>query len=84
MPARSTYMSEPIAPPANEINSFCGRISASELWLAGPRQDARDSSQMPHISRFALTDAPEPELDPSEPARVESNTLDGFPPQVLR
>jgi hypothetical protein len=30
------------------------------------------SSQTLHITRLALTDAPEPELEPSDAARVES------------
>jgi hypothetical protein len=30
------------------------------------------SSQMLHMTRFALTEAPDPELDPSDAARVES------------
>ncbi len=31
MPVRSLWMSEPMAPPWNEISAFCGRSSATEL-----------------------------------------------------
>jgi hypothetical protein len=31
MPVRSLWMSEPIAPPWNEISAFCGSSSATEL-----------------------------------------------------
>ena len=31
--------STPIAPPWNESIALCGRMSATELWLAGPRHD---------------------------------------------
>ena len=84
MPARSLWMSAPIAPPRNETIDLCGRISATELWLAGPRHDMLVSSQMLHITRLALTDAPEPELEPSEAARVPSYALCGLPAQLLR
>ena len=36
------------------------------------------------MQRFALTDTPEPELDPSDAARVVSYTFDGFPAHELR
>ena len=36
------------------------------------------------MTKFALTDTPEPELDPSEAERVVSYGLDGLPAQVLR
>jgi hypothetical protein len=42
------------------------------------------SSHRLHIVRFALTETPDPELDPSEAARVVSYTSLGFPAQVLR
>jgi hypothetical protein len=42
------------------------------------------SSQMLHVVRFALTETPEPELEPSDAARVVSYTSLGFPAQVLR
>jgi hypothetical protein len=45
-------------------------MSATELWLAGPRHDCPVSSQMLHITRFVLTETPDPELDPIEAARV--------------
>ena len=54
------------------MSAFCGRMSATELWFAGPRQDMRVSSQMLHITRFVLTETPDPELDPSDAARVVS------------
>ena len=65
-------MSDPMAPPWNEISALCGRISATELWLAGPRHEAPVSSHKLHITRFVLTDTPDPELEPSEAARVVS------------
>src|ERR1700730_4051021 len=84
IPVLSTNTSEPIAPPSNPISALCGRINASELWLAGPRHEARDSSHSPHITRFVLTAPPEPELEPSDAARVVSYGFDGLPDHVLR
>ena len=51
---------------------MCGRISATALWLAGPRHDARVSSPRLAITMLALTDSAEPELEPSEAERVVS------------
>ena len=65
-------MSEPIAPPWNEMSDLCGRISATALWLAGPRHERLVSSHTLHITMLALTEAPDPELDPSDAARVLS------------
>ena len=65
-------MSAPIAPPSKPSIALCGRISATALWFAGPRVDARVSSPRLAITRLALTDTPEPELEPSEAARVVS------------
>ena len=65
-------MSAPMAPPLNPSIDLCGRMSATALWLAGPRQDARVSSPRLAITRFALTDTPDPELEPSEAERVVS------------
>ena len=65
-------MSAPIAPPSKPSIALCGRISATALWFDGPRHDARVSSPRLAITRFALTDSAEPELDPSEAARVVS------------
>jgi hypothetical protein len=62
----------PIAPPRNERCALCGRISATRLWFAGPRHDCPVSSQMLHMTRFVLTDTPEPELEPIDAARVWS------------
>ena len=59
-------------PPWNEISDLCGRISADELWLDGPRHDAPVSSHRLHITRLAPTDTPEPELEPIDAARVVS------------
>jgi hypothetical protein len=39
---------------------------------------------MLHITRFVLTETPDPELDPSEAARVVSYGVAGFPDQLLR
>jgi len=36
------------------------------------------------MTRLALTETPEPELEPSEAARVVSYGLAGFPAQLLR
>src|SRR5262249_42557533 len=70
--------------PRKEMSAFCGRMSATELWFAGPRHDMRVSSQMLHITRFVLTDTPEPELDPSDAARVVSYGVAGVAAQLLR
>src|SRR2546425_1705630 len=77
-------MSAPIALPRKEISAFCGRISATELWFAGPRHDMRVSSQMLHVTRFVLTETPDPELDPSEAARAVSYGVAGVPHPPLR
>src|SRR5215510_11043004 len=63
-------MSAPIAPPSKPIIALCGRISATALWFDGPRHEARVSSPRLAITRFALTDTPDPELDPSEAEHV--------------
>ena len=65
-------MSAPIAPPSKPIIALCGRMSAMALWLDGPRHDARVSSPRLAITKLALTDTPEPELEPSEAERVVS------------
>jgi hypothetical protein len=59
-------------------------MSATELWLAGPRHDCPVSSQILHITRFVLTETPDPELDPIDAARVWSYELHGLPAHVLR
>ncbi|MGC1887186.1 MAG: hypothetical protein WA709_13990 [Stellaceae bacterium] len=61
-----------------------GRINTTALWLAGPRVEARVSSPRLTITKLALTETPEPELDPNEAARVVSYGLAGLPPQLLR
>ena len=55
-----------MAPPLKPSSDLCGRMSATALWLAGPRQDARVSSPRLAITRLVLTDTPDPELEPSE------------------
>ena len=77
-------MSAPIAPPTKPSMALCGRISATALWLAGPRVDARVSSPRLAMTRFALTDTPDPELEPSDADRVVSYGLAGLPAQLLR
>src|SRR3954462_10191435 len=77
-------MSAPIAPPVKPTMDLCGRFSATALWLAGPRVEARVSSPRLAMTRLALTETPEPELDPSDADRVVSYGLAGLPPQVLR
>src|SRR5580693_6451608 len=77
-------MSAPIAPPLKLSIALCGRINATALWLAGPRVEARVSSPRLTITRLALTETPEPELDPNEAARVVSYGFAGLPPQLLR
>src|SRR5919109_4852765 len=77
-------MSAPIAPPTKPIMALCGRINATALWLAGPRVEARVSSPRLTMTRSALTETPDPELDPSEAARVVSYGLAGLPAQLLR
>ena len=52
--------------------ALCGRISATALWLDGPRHEARVSSPRLAITMLALTDNAEPELEPSEAERVVS------------
>jgi hypothetical protein len=66
------------------MSDLCGKINATELWLAGPRQEARVSSHKPHITKFVLTETPLPELDPIDAARVVSYGFEGLPAQVLR
>ena len=61
-----------MAPPWNEMSAFCGSSSATELWLAGPRHEARVSSHRLQVARLAPTETPEPELEPSDAARVVS------------
>ncbi len=65
-------MSAPMAPPSKPSIALCGRMSASELWFAGPREDARVSSPRLAITKLVLTESAEPELDPSEAGRVVS------------
>ena len=65
-------MSAPMAPPSKPSIALCGRISATALWLDGPRQEARVSSPRLAITMLVLTDSAEPELEPSEAARVVS------------
>jgi hypothetical protein len=77
-------MSAPIAPPLKLSTALCGRINATVLWLGGPRVEARVSSPRLTMTRLALTDTPDPELEPNEPARVVSYGLAGLPPQLLR
>src|SRR5712671_4007796 len=62
-------MSAPMAPPLKPSSALCGRINATALWLAGPRVEARVSSPRLTMTRLALTDTPEPELDPNVVAR---------------
>ena len=52
------------------MSAFCGRMSATALWFAGPRHDMRVSSQMLHITRFVLTETPDPELEPRPDVRA--------------
>jgi hypothetical protein len=42
------------------------------------------SSHKLHIVKLALTETPDPELEPSDAARVVSYTSLGLPAQVLR
>src|SRR4051812_33438883 len=77
-------MSAPMAPPSKPSIALCGRTRATALWLAGPRQDARVSSPRLTMTRFALTDTPDPELEPRDADRVVSYTFAGLPAQVLR
>ena len=65
-------MSAPMAPPLKPSIALWGRMRATALWLAGPRQEARVSSPRLAITRLALTDTPDPELEPSEAERVVS------------
>jgi hypothetical protein len=69
MPARSLWMSEPMAPPWN-VMSARGSSSATELWLAGPARGARLLAQA-QWPAGADRDA-DPELEPSEADRVVS------------
>jgi hypothetical protein len=47
-------------------------MSATALWLAGPLVDMRVSSPKLAMTKLALTETPDPELDPSEAERVVS------------
>ena len=73
-----------MAPPLKPSIALWGNISETALWLDGPRHDARVSSPRLAITRLALTDNAEPELDPKEAERVVSYGLDGLPPHVAR
>src|SRR3974390_2932630 len=77
-------MSDPMEPPRKDTMALNGKMTAIELLLAGPRQEARVSSHIPHITIFVLTDTAQPKLDPVEAIRVVSKGLLGCPPQVLR
>src|SRR6476660_10551518 len=77
-------MSAPIAPPSKPSIALCGRISATALWFDGPRHDALVSSPRLHMTMLTLTESAEPELEPSDAARVVSYGFDGLPPHVLR
>ena len=60
-----------------------GDNPASQVYVRNKISACRDTgirSEMHHLP----ADTPEPELEPSEPARVVSYGLDGLPPQVLR
>src|SRR4051812_6561846 len=50
-----------MAPPLKPSMALCIRISATALWLDGPRQEARVSSPSAHITILVLTDSAEPE-----------------------
>ena len=65
-------MSAPMAPPSKPSIALCGRISATELWLAGPRVEARVSSPKLAITILVLTDRADPELEPSDAERLVS------------
>ena len=65
-------MSAPMAPPSKPNIALCGRIRATALWLDGPRQEARVSSPRLAITMLVLTESADPELEPSDAARVVS------------
>src|SRR5262245_12949922 len=63
-------MSAPMAPPLNPSIDLCGRIRATALWFAGPRQEAGVSSPRLAITRLALTETPAPEPERGRALRV--------------
>src|SRR5690349_20053318 len=82
MPGRSRYGSPPTAPPYG-IKPFVVTKPTMPLRQAGCLQDPPVSSQMEQVTRFALTDAAEPELEPPV-SRAVSYGLHAVPPHVLR
>src|ERR1700681_3845621 len=82
IPARSRYWSLPITPPYG-INPFVVINATTSLRHAAWRQEPPVSSQKEHWTKFAPTDAAEPELDPPV-SRAVSYGLQAAPPHVLR
>src|SRR4029453_5284218 len=73
-------MSAPMAPPVNPSIDLCGRISATALWLAGPRQDARVSSPRLAITKLMLNHTPPPGANPHEAPHYQNDAYPHAPP----
>ena len=79
---------------AIDVGADCAAVEAEHRLVRQNERDrimiGRAAARRPRllaelaITKFALTDTPEPELDPSEAERVVSYGLDGLPAQVLR
>src|SRR5690349_6068324 len=69
--------------PLRLTSSSVAAIPTELAALAGPRIDEPDSSAMAHVTRFAPTADPEPELDPRG-LRSVSYGLQNVPPNELR
>ena len=61
-----------MAPPSKPIIALWGSIRATELWFDGPLVEARVSSPRLAMTRLALTETAEPELEPKEADLVVS------------
>src|SRR3954464_11901415 len=69
--------------PLRLTSSSVAAIPTALAALAGPRIEEPDSSAMAHVTRFAPTDDPEPELEPRG-LRSVSYGLQNVPPKELR
>src|SRR4029079_8908301 len=69
--------------PLRLTSSSVAAIPTALAALAGPRIEEPDSSAMAHVTRFAPTEDPEPELEPRG-LRSVSYGLQKVPPNELR
>src|SRR4029450_9853699 len=69
--------------PLRLTSSTGGAMPTLSLATAGPRIEELDSSAMAHVTRFAATAMPDPELD-ALGVRSVSYGLQNVPPNALR